>query len=264
MNSPFPGMDPYLEKYWHEVHGGLVIYTRDQLQDQLPPHLRARVEERVILEQEHGFRSIYPDVYVAEHPRPIMTAQATQEAQATAVLEEEPLRITLLTETRTEGYIEIVDAASGNQVITVIEFLSPTNKLPGDDRVKYRLKQREVMHAGANLVEIDLTRTGQYTLAIQEGEVPTSHRTTYRVCVWRNETGQFELYRVPLLRRLPSIRIPLRPADADVRLDLQALIDRCYAIGRYDDLDYRAEPNPPLDADDAKQADEMLRGKGLR
>ena len=66
------------------------------------------------------------------------------------------------------------------------------------------------------------------------------------------------------MRRLPSIRVPLRPTDADVRLDLQSLVDRCYANGRYDDLDYRAEPNPPLEAEDAAWTDAMLRVKGLR
>jgi hypothetical protein len=63
---------------------------------------------------------------------------------------------------------------------------------------------------------------------------------------------------------LPPIRVPLRATDTDVRLDLQSLVDRCYANGRYDDLDYRAAPNPPLDAADAAYADELLQGKGLR
>ncbi|MGO9109880.1 MAG: DUF4058 family protein [Thermoguttaceae bacterium] len=66
------------------------------------------------------------------------------------------------------------------------------------------------------------------------------------------------------MRRLPPIRIPMRTTDADVRLDLQSLVDRCYANGRYDDLDYRTTPNPPLEADDAALADELLRGNGLR
>jgi hypothetical protein len=57
---------------------------------------------------------------------------------------------------------------------------------------------------------------------------------------------------------LPVIRLPLRPADADVPLDLQALIDRCYHHGRYDDIDYRAPPNPPLEPADAAWADELL------
>lgn len=68
----------------------------------------------------------------------------------------------------------------------------------------------------------------------------------------------------PLRERLPAIRIPLRPTDPDVPLDLQALIDRCYENGRYDDLDYTREPDPPLDPPDAEWAEALLRGKGLR
>jgi len=256
-------MDPYLEKYWHEVHQRLVIYAGDTLQPMLPPHLKARVQERVILELESdALRAVYPDVYVVEHPQPVAAAQ---EAAPVAVLEEKPLRITLLNDTLTEGYIDIVDAASGNRVVTTIEFLSPTNKLPGDDRKQYLRKQRQAKRGGASLVEIDLTRRGRWTMAIRHRDVPRSHRTTYRICVWRaGRPGCYDVYRVPLLRRLPPIDIPLRPADPDIRLDLQPLLDRCYSAGRYDDLDYRSDPNPPLDAEDAKLADEWLRSKGLR
>ena len=255
-------MDPYLEKYWHEVHKRLIIYAGDQLQERLPRALRARVEERVLLEQESGdVRDIFPDVYVVEHPRP---AAAVRETVPSTALQEKPLRITLLNEKRTEGYIEIVDASSGNRLITTIEFLSPTNKLPGDDREQYLQKQRQVKRAGANLVEIDLTRKGTWTMAIPRNDVPTSHRTTYRICVWRaGDLGCYDVYRVLLLLRLPSIDVPLRSADADVVLDLQPLVDRCYEMGSYD-LDYRTDPEPMLDAEDAKLADEWLREKGLR
>ena len=30
--SPFPGMDPYLEQFWRDVHHALITYSRDQLQ----------------------------------------------------------------------------------------------------------------------------------------------------------------------------------------------------------------------------------------
>src|SRR5581483_7274540 len=49
MPSPFPGMDPYLEAHWRDVHAALIIYARDALQTVLPAPLRARVEERVLL-----------------------------------------------------------------------------------------------------------------------------------------------------------------------------------------------------------------------
>lgn len=50
MASPFPGMDPYLEQFWRDVHASLIIYARDQLQTRLPAGLRVRVEERVVVE----------------------------------------------------------------------------------------------------------------------------------------------------------------------------------------------------------------------
>ena len=76
---------------------------------------------------------------------------------------------------------------------------------------------------------------------------------------------EIEFYRIPLRERLPAIAIPLRRDDRDVPLDLQALLDRCYEVGCYgDDIDYREEPDPPLQPDDAKWADALLREKGLR
>ena len=220
-----------------------------------------RIEVRAFVAAEPTtFRAIYPDACVVEHPRSWPAAEPNA-----GVAVEEPLVIIASDEPVTQGYIEIIDAASGNRVVTVIEFLSPSNKSPGDGQRQYLQKQQEVLASAANLVEIDLTRAGQRRLAWAPERVPPSHRTTYQVCVRRaHKLPQFELYRAPLMRRLPVISIPLRASDADVPLDLQALIDQCYANGRYDDLGYRADPDPPLEADEAALAEDLLRGKGLR
>jgi hypothetical protein len=47
MKSPFPGMDPYLDRHWSDVRARLIVYISDQLQPQLGGSLRARVEERL-------------------------------------------------------------------------------------------------------------------------------------------------------------------------------------------------------------------------
>src|SRR5436190_3743033 len=69
MPSPFPGMDPYLEAHWRDVHASLVIYARDALQGVLPGSLRARVEESVLLETPQGLADhpLFPDVRVVEY-----------------------------------------------------------------------------------------------------------------------------------------------------------------------------------------------------
>ncbi len=256
-------MDPYLERYWRDVHHRLITYASDHLQQKLPEDLRTRVEERVFVESEAPeYRSFYPDVHVVERgPRP----QGAESPVEREVSLSEPLVVHVNDEPMSQGYIEIVDAGSGNRVVTVIELLSPSNKIPGDGQNLYLKKQREVRGAGASLVEIDLTRTGRRVLALPPERIPPSHRTTYQVCVsrgWKSEA--IEVHRAPLGERLPRIGVPLREGDADVPLDLQTLVDQSYENGRYDDIDYSVPVEPPLDPTDAAWADALLRQKGLR
>ena len=128
MPSPFPGMDPYLEAHWRDVHARLVIYASDALKGVLPRSLRARVEERVVLETPEGLSQDdrYPDVRVVEF-RP--ERGRPRQANGTAVAE--PILLARETEPLTEPYLEIIDVGSGNKVVTILEVLSPTNKTPG-------------------------------------------------------------------------------------------------------------------------------------
>jgi hypothetical protein len=256
-------MDPYLEQHWRDVHHRLVTYASDQLQPRLPRDLRARVEERVYVESEAAEpqRSVYPDVRVVE-TRP----RRGEESQAVGVLEvSESVVIHLANEPVTEGYLQIIDVASGGRIVTVIEFLSATNKTPGEGQDLYLRKQREVQEARASLVEVDLVRTGRWVLAVSADAIPGPYRTTYQVCVRRGwNPSEAQVYRAPLRARLPVIAVPLREKDAEAALDLQSLVDQAYHNGAYDDLDYRAELRPPLVGPDAAWVDELLRSKGLR
>jgi hypothetical protein len=65
--SPFPGMDPYLERHSGDFHHSLIQYGRDQLQEKLPEPLRARVQERVYVEADEGWSgSFFPDIRIVE------------------------------------------------------------------------------------------------------------------------------------------------------------------------------------------------------
>lgn len=73
------------------------------------------------------------------------------------------------------------------------------------------------------------------------------------------------LYPMRLAGRLPVIPIPVKPEDTDAPLDLQAVLDAAYDRAGYDlEIDYRKEPEPPLDAELAAWADQVLKTKGLR
>ncbi len=256
MPSPFPGMDPYLEKHWGDVHSSLVTYARDQLQKVLPDDLRARVEERVIVAGLERPRSFYPDVRVIDAERKVR--RPTNGAVAAAVAE--PLVIQLPDEPETQRFIEIRDISTGSRLITVLEVLSPSNKQPGDTQEQYLRKQLELMQGGVSLVEIDLLREGDWIVAVPYDLIKPRHRTPYRVVVrrgWRRT--QVEYYPISLRDRLPTIHVPLRPTDADVPLDLQALLDQSYDNAGYDDIDYSVAPQPPLPPTARRWAAQLLR-----
>jgi hypothetical protein len=172
----------------------------------------------------------------------------------------------MLDEPRTERHIEIVDRRGDGRVITAIEILSPTNKDTRAGRRGYLEKQEEYLLGGVNLVEIDLIRSGEYVLAAPENGLPDGYEEPYLICIRRAEQPhRIELYHAPLREPLPNIPIPLRPRDEDVILQLQPLIDACYADGRYSRTDYRRPlPSPALSAADAAWADGLLREAGLR
>lgn len=230
MKSPFPGMDPYLKQHWADVHHRLTTCACDQLQPRLPGQLRARVEERVFVEIDEGvYRAVHPDVGVVEYPRGPGEAAAVEAGVAV----DEPLVLHLDDEPTRQGYLEIIDVASGNRVVTVIEFLSPTNKVPGEGQDLYLRKQREVLAARASLVEIDLTRSGQRVLSVPPERIPPSYRTTYQAVVRRCwQPDRAEVYRMPLERALPRVRVPLRQTDAAGAASLDRPVLRQRALRR--------------------------------
>ena len=105
-----------------------------------------------------------------------------------------------------------------------------------------------MIEGAVNLVEIDLVRTGDWAVAVDIGHVPVKLRGIYRATVVRaTRTDQCEYYPIPLTAPLPKIKIPLRPKDSDVVLELQPLIEAAYTNGGYSsDIDYSKSPLLPL------------------
>lgn len=263
MKSPFPGMDPYLEARWKDAHSRMAFLASEQLATQLPAALRARIEETFVIEtdDEGRPRRVSPDTSVTELPDKPAGERANEGGVAVA----KPLVVTWAVEPSIQRSVRIVDTTRGHRVVTAIEFLSATNKVDPRERRAYRRKQRDLLAGGASLVEIDLIRSGNYILYPPEVALPESRPATYRVSVTRAwDEGRAEVYLIGLRDRLPAIRVPLRETDPVAALDIQRLIDDAYASGRYDDIDYTQDPDPPLAGDDAAWADQLLRQQGKR
>ncbi len=72
------------------------------------------------------------------------------------------------------------------------------------------------------------------------------------------------VYYCPLRERLPAIRIPLRPSDRDVVLDIQPFINRCYEIGRYWQSVAESDLAATLTSKEREWSEQLLLLAGLR
>jgi hypothetical protein len=267
MSMIFPGMDPYLEdpQLWPGVHHALITYTRDYLRPLLRPRYIAAIEDRVYLERPD--REISPDVWVRRGFGESTARPARGAQSAVAVIEEEtPLRVKVPGLDVHEPYITILDRASGQKVVTVIEVVSPANKYAGPGRELYKAKQKEVLASEAHLVEIDLLRAGPHVLAIPEASARRrAVDYDYLSCVNRAEGPRedFELYPARLRKKLPRILIPLADGDPDVKLEIQAVLAQTYEAGSYRDrIDYSKPCAPRLRPEDQDWADTLIRQAG--
>ncbi len=252
--NPFPGMNPWLESYWGDIHTRLTMYSCDSIQRQLPSDLHARVEEYLSVDEPYGdpkdrHRRISPDIHISKR---VASAHLDSSLGATAVALDdtlsEPIRIRRIHEPDTLRYIEILDLKASRRVVTAIEFLSPANKTQAG-RKQYVQKQSELIYGDVSLVEIDLLRDGIWVMATCEDLYPVELRRPYRICVTRRETTEVsEVYKASFRSPLPDIRIPLRENEPDIRLPLQSLVNLAYENGRYgNEIDYSKPPEIALD-----------------
>lgn len=247
-------MNPFFEQQWPDAHAALLLYLRDALQERLPAELVARTEEEVIAIGAGLRATVYrPDVQVRQ-PWTLQEPDSADVASTPPL--SEPIRIRL--EDEVERWVEIHDETG--RLITVLEVLSPSNKLESVDRERYLRKRISFINSGANLVEIDLVRQGAPVFPASVRKLLATAGACYGVCVFRAaRSEEQEVYPTRFRERLPTIRVPLRPTDADVPLDLQGLVDQCHERGRYHLLNYRQTLNPPLSSDEASWVEQLLR-----
>jgi hypothetical protein len=262
MPSPFPGMDPYLEApdLWPDVHLELISKIRSALNPRILPNYIARVETRVYISREDdpGRKLFAGDVSVEKPAQ----SKAHRKPKSLATIEiAEPIIIPqLMDDEIEEARIEIKDRKT-NTLVTVIEVLSPSNKVRGSEgRESFMEKRREIMASEVHWVEIDLLREGAPSV------VPILKPSDYHIFVSRSDDRRhIRCWPVDLRQKLPVIGIPLKGSDADVPLDLGAILSNVYDQASYGHvIDYRKPPLPPLTPANARWAKRLLRQKKLR
>lgn len=212
MQSPFPGMNPFLEHptLWPDVHNSLIVAVRDELAARLAPGYYAELGR-------HSY-FLEPDDEVGEN------------------------------------YLEIHEVET-ERLVTVLELLSPANKLHNQGREEYERKRDQIFRSRTNLVEIDLLRAGEPMMVVGR-----TVESDYRILVSRGaERPHARLFAFNLRQPIPSFHIPLLPGDEEPLLDLGRVLHDLYDRARFDlRLNYEKAAVPPLSEDDAAWAGELL------
>ena len=232
MPSPFPGTDPYLEgELWTNFHTQFAVEIARQLNPRLAPRYVAVTEKyqnsigpEEITIGAHEMEPMIPDVGIAQ-----ISAQPRSPSGLATL--NPPLQIeTVISISVAHVWIKIVDV-NRRQLVTAIEFLSPTSK-KGKGRLKYLRKRRRLLLSSAHLIEIDLQRNGR--------RVPMAEplpAAPYFVLLNRIEQKpELDVWPIPLDQCLPKIPIPLLKGDEEVALDLQGAFTAVYDTGNMEYL----------------------------
>ncbi len=244
MPSVFPGMDPFIERQeWEDFHTTFNTVLREALAPTLEPRYVVRVERRVYVEDGTAWDESQihrrSDVAILNtgadwQPRPEATASPVG-IECLVVMPDE----------QREHYLVIRECDS-QEVVTVVETLSPANKRRGGTgRGEYLSKREQILQSRSHLVEIDLLRGGERMPL--ESEWPDCD---YAAMVSRvNRRPRVTVFPWRLLDRLPSIPIPLKRGDPDALLDLQSAFTTVFDRARYArTLNYREALRPALTA----------------
>jgi hypothetical protein len=251
--SPFPGMDPYLERpdLWPDVHNRLIAALGDELSPILRPRYYVALEERTYLEEPGELALVgRPDLTVVRRSGPSEPGPESRRTPAVVEVElpmAEPVR---------ETYLEVRSVPAG-EVVTVVELLSPGNKRPGTGRRVYLEKREVILSTRTSLVEIDLLRSGEPMPTLGPPVV-----FDYAILVSRpHRRPKADLIAFGVRDPIPKFSLPLRREEEEPSVDLGRVLHALYDRASYDlRIDYSREAVPPLAAADAEWASGLQPG----
>jgi len=207
--SPFPGVDPYIEASgrWLGFHNVFITYLNEFLNQRLPEHYAATVDERIQLLDISDLRGrdVLPDEAVIRDSAKVPSRASAADSSA-ALAEPQTLTLPDYVEVH-EAYIDVIDLP-GRELVTTLEVLSPTNK-SGVGRGQYLAKRRALLRRGINLVEIDLLSAGERLETVE----PLPPADYYAFVSRGNRRPKCEVYAWGVRWPLPSIPVPLKAPD---------------------------------------------------
>ena len=208
---------------WPDFHAKFLNYWQESIAESLPDHYEARIGEQVTLVRSDGStRRVGPDISIVRSNLVEYALNAESLSATTVVLDHLEIE-----EELHETRIEIL-LRSDRQLVTVLELLSPSNKVePGWSR--YLDKRSMLLGHPIHLVELDLLEGGhrlpqRQPLPVGEyycfvSRVEQRHRCS--VTAWQGTTS------------IPTVPIPLLAPDNDIASPLQSVFETAFTRGRY-------------------------------
>jgi hypothetical protein len=271
MPSPFPGMDPYLERnpIFQELHTQMLTEAQAQLQPQLRPKYVARLERHLSEGSVWDTPSELISLSGKEPDLTVAAAAAAPQLESTAVLPTPTASATQELDAdelalRRQRRIVIYVRTQARQAVASIELLSPSNKAAGSvGQARYLEKRASALHGGLHWIEIDLLRGGQrppLAVALPQPRDYLAYVAQATPTGWKHL-----VYAWGLREPLPPLPIPLLGSDQAL-LDLGACFQVAYErIAAEDEADYaEPPPPPPLRPDDLAWAEALLQQRGMR
>jgi len=257
MNSPFPGMDPFIEDrlIGSDFHNRLADEISATLNRKIRPNYFAALTPYVTYEVieilTSKLHSVRPDIGVLQsesHRLATSAATVMDPPQAHSSTEFE-LPLELMS-------IELRQVGT-DRLITAIEILSPVNKQRTHEaRIDYLRKRRDLIRSQTHFIEIDLLRGGERTPLD-----PPVDRASYYVSLSRVDSRpRLDVWTIQLDSRLPRFPVPLDEGDPDVVVDLGEIVSSVYERGGYDArIDYaQPVPSPALSDSEARIVAKIL------
>ena len=237
------------------MHKRLIAALADDLSERVAPRYYVGLERRIYLLKADDLVFVgRPDLAVAPASAlPIVAPQAA--TTSTLVLEVD----VPMPDEVSENFLEIHEVKTG-RLITIVELLSPVNKLHKQGREEYERKRGYVFRSWTSLVEVDLLRAGE-PMPIIGAQV----KSDYRLLVSRGtHRPRAVLVAFTLRQPIPAFTLPLLPDDAEPEVTLNDILHDLYRRARFDlRLDYTQPPIPSLSEADRAWAQELIQASGI-
>jgi len=245
-------MDPYLEhpSLWPDAHNRLIAALADDLSARVAPRYYVGLERRTYWLKADDLVFIgRPDIAVAATTAASVCASPPATTSVTVLEVDVPMQDEV-----SENFLAIHEVKTG-KLITILELLSPGNKLHKQGREEYERKRGYVFRSWTNLVEIDLLRAGD-PMPVIGAQV----QSDYRILVSRGlQRPRAALIAFTLRQPIPAFTLPLLPGDDEPEVALNRILYALYQRARFDlRLDYTQAPVPPLAEADAAWARELI------